>query len=108
MSLVKKRPELKKFLKGPGQPSVDWFVEQTIALKIIEYSNAWKISPRQSFLKLCNLKSPTRKKGFDMLMDYHFKNKKFPGFWKKRMLENKDTQHNFWKNHVKNWIGKSD
>ena len=57
MSLVKKRPELKKFLKGPGQPSIDWFVKKTIALKVIEYSKTWNMSKRQAFIKLCNLKS---------------------------------------------------
>ena len=108
MSLVKRRPELKKFLKGPGQPSIDWFVKKTIALKVIQYSNTWSMSRRQAFIKLCNLKSHTRRTGFIMLMDYHFKNKKFPGFWRQRMLDNPDTQINFYKNHVKKWFPKSD
>jgi len=104
MSLVKKRPELKKFLKGPGQPKTDWFVKKTIALKVIEYSKTYKISKRQSWLMLCNLKSHTRRSGFIKLMEYHFKNKSNASGYVKNMMNNEDTQINFYKNHVKKWF----
>ena len=108
-SLIYKQPELKKFLRGkgfsdPGQPKIDWFVKQTICIKVKQYSKNYKISKRQAFLKLCNLSSRTRKTGFSMLMDYHFKNKRHPGFWKDRMINEPDTQINFYKNHVKKWF----
>jgi|TARA_Y100000310_G_C20198644_1_gene585853 hypothetical protein len=104
MSLVYRQPELKKFLKGPGQPKVDWFVKATICIKVKQYSKNYKISRRQAFLKLCNLSSRTRKDGFYKLMDYHFKNKRHPGYWKNRMINELDTQINFYKNHVKKWL----
>ena len=103
-SLVYKQPELKKFLKSRGQPKVDWFVKATICIKVRQYSKTYKVSTRQAFLKLCNLSSRTRKNGFYMLMDYHFKNKRHPGYWKDRMINEPDTQINFYKNHVKKWF----
>ena len=104
MSLVKKRPELKKFLKGPGQPSIDWFVKKTICLMVIKYSKTYKISKRQAWLMLCNLKSHTRKSGFIKLMEYHFRNKSSASGYVKNMRTNEETQNNFWKNHVKKWF----
>jgi len=108
-SLIYRQPELKKFLRGkgfsaPGQPQMDWFVKQTICIKVKQYSKNYKISKRQAFLKLCNLSSRTRKTGFSMLMDYHFKNKRSSDYWKDRMLNNFDTKNNFYKNHVKKWF----
>tara|TARA_R100000781_G_scaffold7406_2_gene7159 strand:- start:197 stop:547 length:351 start_codon:yes stop_codon:yes gene_type:complete len=112
MSLVQKigktsiviAPELDKVNRGIGQPKLDWFVKKTIAIKILSYSKTYKISKRKSFLMLCNLSSHTRKEGFKDLMEYHFRNKSNPHFWKDRMINNKDTQINFYKNHVKKWF----
>ena len=104
MSLGYRQPELRKFFKGRGQPKTDWFVKATICIKVKQYSKNYKISRRQAFLKLCNLSSRTRKDGFYKLMDYHFKNKRHPGYWKDRMITELDTQINFYKNHVKKWL----
>jgi len=108
-SLIYRQPELKKFLRGkgfpaPGQPKVDWFVKATICSMVKKYSKILKISKRQAFLKLCNLSSHHRRTGFYMLMDYHFKNKRHPDYWKDRMINKPDTQINFYKNHVKKWF----
>ena len=103
-SLVYGQPELKKFLKGRGQPKVDWFVKATICIKVREYSKHYKISKRKAFLKLCNLSSHHRRTGFEKLMRYHFKNKSHPGTYFNNMIDNIDTQINFYKNHVKKWF----
>ena len=97
-------PELDKVKKEIGQPKINWFVKKTIALKILQYSKTYKLSKRQSWLKLCNLKSHTRKSGFIKLMEYHFKNKSNASGYVKNMMNNKDTQINFYKNHVKKWF----
>ena len=97
-------PELEKIKKEPGQPKINWFVKRTICFKVKQYSKTYKISTRQAFLKLCNLSSHTRKTGFRKLMEYHFKNKSNPGYWKDRMIDNTETQINFYKNHVKKWF----
>jgi hypothetical protein len=97
-------PELDKVKKGIGQPKIHWFVKKTICFKVKQYSKTYKVSTRQAFLKLCNLSSHHRKTGFYMLMDYHFKNKRHPGYWKDRMINEPDTQINFYKNHVKKWF----
>ena len=104
MSLVYRQPGLRKFFKGRGQPKTAWFVKATICIKVRQYSKNYKISTRQAFLKLCKLSSHDRKTGFYMLMDYHFKNKRSPNYWKDRMINNPDTQINFYKNHVKKWF----
>mgnify|MGYP001287336411 CR=1 FL=1 len=97
-------PELDKIKKEIGQPKINWFVKKSIALKVIEYSKGYKISKRQSWLKLCNLKSHTRRSGFIKLMEYHFKNKSSASGYVKNMMNNEDTQINFYKNHVKKWF----
>ena len=104
MSLVYRQPELRKFLKGPGQPKVDWFVKATICIKVKQYSKNYKISRRQAFLKLCNLSSHHRRTGFKQLMEYHFKNKTHPETFVNNMIDNTDSQINFYKNHVKKWF----
>ena len=96
--------ELDKVKKEIGQPKINWFVKKSIALKIIEYSKGYKISKRQSWLKLCNLKSHTRRSGFIKLMEYYFKNKSSASVYVKNMMDNEDTQINFYKNHVKKWF----
>ena len=96
--------ELNKVKKEIGQPKINWFVKKSIALKIIEYSKTFKISKRQSWLMLCNLKSHTRRSGFIKLMEYHFKNKSNASGYVKNMMNNEDTQINFYKNHVKKWF----
>ena len=96
--------ELDKIKKEIGQPKINWFVKKSIALKVIEYSKGYKISKRQSWLKLCNLKSHTRRSGFIKLMEYHFKNKSSASGYVKNMMNNEDTQINFYKNHVKKWF----
>ena len=96
--------ELDKVKKEIGQPKINWFVKKSIALKVIEYSEGYKISKRQSWLKLCNLKSHTRRSGFIKLMEYHFKNKSSASGYVKNMMNNEDTQINFYKNHVKKWF----
>ena len=53
---------------------------------------------------LCNLKSHTRRSGFIKLMEYHFKNKSSASGYVKNMMNNEDTQINFYKNHVKKWF----
>ena len=55
--------ELDKVKKEIGQPKINWFVKKTIALKVIKYSKTYKISKRQSWLMLCNLKSHIRRSG---------------------------------------------
>ena len=96
--------ELDKVKKEIGQPKINWFVKKSIALKVIEYSKGYKISKRQSWLKLCNLKSHTRRSGFIKLMEYYFKNKSSASVYVKNMMDNEDTQINFYKNHVKKWF----
>lgn len=97
-------PELDKVKKEIGQPKINWFVKKTICLKVIEYSKTYKISRRQSWLKLCNLKSHTRQSGFIKLMEYHFRNKSSASVYVKNMRTNEETQINFYKNHVKKWF----
>ena len=96
--------ELDKVKKEIGQPKINWFVKKTICLKVIEYSKTYKISKRQSWLMLCNLKSHTRRSGFIKLMEYYFKNKSSASVYVKNMMNNEDTQINFYKNHVKKWF----
>ena len=108
-TLIYRQPELKKFLRGkgfsdPGQPKIDWFVKKTICIKVEQYSKNYKISKRQAFLKLCNLRSHHRRTGFKKLMEYHFKNKEYPGTFVNNMIDNIDAQINFYKNHVKKWF----
>ena len=108
-TLIYRQPELKKILRGkgfskPGQPKMEWFVKATICIKVKEYSKNYKISKRQAFLKLCNLRSHHRRTGFKKLMEYHFKNKEYPGAFVNNMIDNIDAQINFYKNHVKKWL----
>ena len=108
-SLIYRQPELKKLLRGkgfsdPGQPKMDRFVKIIICIKVKQYSKNYKISKRQAFLKLCNLSSHHRRTGFKQLMEYHFKNKTHPGAFVNNMIDNTDSQINFYKNHVKKWF----
>ena len=96
--------ELDKVKKEIGQPKINWFVKKTICLMVIKYSKTYKISKRQAWLMLCNLKSHTRKSGFIKLMEYHFRNKSSASGYVKNMRTNEETQNNFWKNHVKKWF----
>ena len=97
-------PELEKVKKELDNQRLIGLLRKLFCLMVIKYSKTYKISKRQAWLMLCNLKSHTRKSGFIKLMEYHFRNKSSASGYVKNMRTNEETQNNFWKNHVKKWF----
>ena len=91
--------------KGKGQPRTSHFVRFTIAYKVVQYIKRFNLTPRQAWLKLSEVddKGNWKKRGFQQLLEEHYKNREFDTHFIKQ-LKDRTARINFYKNHIKKFV----
>lgn len=91
-----------------GQPPTTFFVRRSICFKIVQYVRRYNLTPRQAWLKLSEVdieKNKFKKRGFQELMQEHYKNKKEHQNTFVEIFKNRNNRINFYKNHIKKkWL----
>ena len=81
-----------------GQPKVNEFVEISISHKVIQYCNHYNESPFKAWKRLI------KHRAFRDLMMEHYKNRVSKEYLVNRICTEKDTQKDFYTNHVKKFL----
>tara|TARA_R110002126_G_scaffold141848_1_gene287020 strand:- start:117 stop:488 length:372 start_codon:yes stop_codon:yes gene_type:complete len=91
--------------KGKGQPRTSHFVRFTIAYKVVQYIKRYNLTQRQAWLKLSEVddKGNWKKRGFQQLLEEHYKNREFDTHFIKQ-LKDRTARINFYKNHIKKFV----
>lgn len=90
-----------------GQPPTTLFVRRSICFKIVQYVRRYNLTPRQAWLEISKYdfeKKKFKKRGFEELINEHYKNKSVKEYWV-NAFKNKENRIQFYKNHIKKkWL----
>ena len=89
-----------------GQPKTSFFVQRSIAFKVVQYIRRYNLTIRQAWLKLSEVNSKTnkfKKRGFQELIDNHYSNKTAKSWWTEN-FKSRTVRIQFYKNHIRKWV----
>ena len=89
-----------------GQPKTSFFVQRSIAFKVVQYIRRYNLTVRQAWLKLSEVNSKTnkfKKRGFQELIDNHYSNKTAKSWWTEN-FKSRTVRIQFYKNILKNGL----